>query len=107
MDYFEDDGIRFADELGVYTCFVCAYTLCVKQDMLDEHGFYERQREIPIPSCMVKGSLAQAQSLRSTDHLRRSLLGERVFDVRTHVAQLDSGAISRSLPTYDRIVREF
>ena len=69
--------------------------------------FYDRRREIEIPDCMVKGSLAQAQALRTTDHLRRSLLGERVFDVKTHVAQLENGEITRSLPTYDRIVHEY
>ena len=70
MDHFEDDGIRFTDELGVYTCFIRAYTCCVKKDMLDKHNFYDRRREIEIPDCMVKGSLAQVQDLRTTDHLR-------------------------------------
>ena len=107
MDHFEDDGIRFTDELGAYTCFIRAYTCCVKKDMLDKHNFYDRHREIEVPDCMVKGSLAQAQALCTTNHLRRSLLGERVFDVKTHVAQLENGEITRSLPTYDRTVRDY
>ena len=107
MDHFEDDNIRFTDELGIYTAFIRAYTFCVKKDMLDKHGFYERRVEVEIPSCMVNGSLAEAQSLRTVDVLRRSLLGQRVFDVPTYVEQVKKGERSVSAPaTYDRIVRD-
>ena len=75
MDHFEDDGIRFTDELGVYTTFIQAYTFSVKKDMFAQYGYYDRQREIEMPDCMVRGSLADAQSLRTADHLRRQLLG--------------------------------
>lgn len=107
MDHFEDDGIRFTDELGVYTTFIKAYTLSVKKDLLTQHGYYDRQREIQIPGCMINGSLKDAQSLRTTDCLRRQLLDQRVFDVEIHVQQLQNGEISQPAPsTYDRIVRE-
>ena len=107
MDHFEDDNIRFTDELGIYTAFIRAYTFSVKKYMLDKHGFYERRREVEIPSCMVDGSLAEAQALRTVDVLRRSLLGQRVFDVQTYVEQVKNGERSASAPaTYDKIVRD-
>ena len=33
MYHFEDDNIHFTDKLGVYTAFICAYTLYVKKDI--------------------------------------------------------------------------
>ena len=107
MDHFEDDNIRFTDELGVYTAFIKAYTFCVKKEMLDQHNFYERRREVDVPGCMIDGTLADAQAIRTTDRLRRSLLGQRVFDVKTHLSELENGTITPSVPTYDKIVREF
>ena len=107
MDHFEDDNIRFTDELEVYTAFIHAYTFCVKKEILDQHNFYERRREIEIPDCMVKGSLADAQVIRTTDCLRRTLLGQRVFDVKNHLTQVENGTITPSIPTYDKIVREY
>ena len=107
MDHFKDDNIRFTDELGVYTAIVKAYTFCVKKEMLDQHNFYERRREIEVPDCMVNGSLADAQALRTTDRLRRSLLGQRDFDVKNHLSELENGTITPSILTYDKTVREY
>lgn len=91
MDHFEDDGIRFTNEMRVYTTFIQAYTFCVKRDMLEAHHFYDKRVEIDLPMCMVNGSLSQAQAIRTSDHLRRILLGQRVFNVENHVKKIANG----------------
>ena len=85
MDYFDDVGFDFSDDLGVYTAYSKAYSAAIKKDTLDLVTFYERQREVDIPLCMLKGSLRDAQNIRYCNRLYQYLLATRVYNVSRHV----------------------
>ena len=87
MDYFDDVGFHYSDDLGVYTAYIKAYTAAVKNDMLKSFSLYERTREVELPLCMLKGSLRDAQYIRYCNLLYQYLLATRVYDVPRHVEE--------------------
>ena len=102
MDYFELVGMDFSTQHGIQNAFTVAYSSAVKKDMLEQHQFYERNREVELPDCIEQGALQDALYLRSSRRLLQFLLDKRVYDVSSHLNDLSNGtAEQRRFPNYE------
>ena len=100
MDYFDDVGFHYSDDLGVYTAYSKAYSAAVKKDTLESFTLYERTREVEIPLCMMKGSLRDAQYIRYCNLLYQYLLETRVYDVQRHAEENDGNLEELAFPKW-------
>ena len=65
MDYFDNVGFDFSNDLWVYTAYSKAYSAAVKKDTINLVSFYEKKQEVDIPLYMLQGSLPEAQNIWS------------------------------------------
>ena len=94
LDYFDEVGMGYVTQHGIYSAFLRAYTVALKKDMLESTKYYELNVDCELPDCMERGSLEDAQQIHRCNRLWQSLMTKRVHDVGSYIEDLKAGRIT-------------
>ena len=94
IDYFDEVGMNFVTQHGIYAAFMRAYTSARKKDMLESFSYYERNVDCEIPECMERASLEDAQQIHKSNQLFQFLMSRRVHDVESFFEDLKAGRVT-------------
>lgn len=103
FDYFEDVGFPYVDRFKMQTVYVKAYSFALKKDLLEKYGFYERNREIDVPSCMLTGSYHEIKGISFYSPSYRYVLSKRMYEVECQHATNEKKAIGPSKEEVDGV----
>ena len=100
LDYFEEVGMSYVTQHGIYAAVLRSYTVALKKDMLETTKYYEINIDCELPDCMEKGTLADAQMIHRSNHLFQTLMATRVRDVVAFVEDVKAGRVET--PSYPK-----
>ena len=100
LDYFEEVGMSYVTQHGIYAAVLRSYTVASKKDMLESTNYYEINVDCELPDCMEHGTLADAQMIHKSNHLFQTLMATRVRDVVAFVGDVKAGRVAT--PSYPK-----
>ena len=85
IDYFDQVGYDVITPHGICEAFYERYIALAKTEMLKGAQYYELDDDVPIPNCMVQGSLREALDMVEYNTTIRYLETRRIHDVKGYV----------------------
>ena len=85
VDYFDKIGYDAISTHGIREVYYNKFLSRVKDDLLKETELYELRDDIPIPDCMLQGSLADAMNMIDYNTTFRFLEARRMVDVKGYL----------------------
>ena len=83
-DYIQSVGPSNITDMGLLQSDCEAFTTQVKLDLLNKTGFYETNKMLHLPRCMVQGSLVQSLNLVRGTRAAQFLMSKRMANVEEH-----------------------
>ena len=86
LDYVDDIGrLENTTDDGVRIAYHKAFLCCVRKDLMEKTSYFETNRLLPIPKCMIVGSLKDALDMTNgrNDFLLKVLTSKRIKHVES------------------------
>ena len=86
LDYVDDvGGLDNTTDNGVRIAYHKAFLCCVRKDIMEKTSYFETNRLLPIPKCMIVGSLKDALDMTNgrNNFLLKVLTSKRIKNVES------------------------
>ena len=84
-DYIQDVGSVNVTDVGLCKAYRDAFMTQVELDTLKRTGYYETNKVMSLPWCMVQGSLVECLNLIRGTPAAQYLMGKRMSNIEEHV----------------------
>ena len=85
VDYFDTVGYDMITPHGIREAFYNRYIALAKTELLKGTEYYELNDDMPLPSCMIQGSLTEALQMIEYNNTFRYLESRRMHDVKGYM----------------------
>ena len=87
IDYIQTTGSSNITDAGLRKAYRDAFTMQAKLDLLTKTGYYETNKMLHLPWCMVQGSLVESLNLIRGTPAAQFLMGKRMANVEEHAVK--------------------